>query len=77
MKELSNEKTTMEWLYWAKEQGFEWADAAIENAKTQRGEDYIGIKHRSLRQSLCAAFSWRYTPERYGHWKQISDSLTC
>jgi len=77
MKELSNEKTTMEWLYWAKEQGFEWADAAIENAKREVGEHYKGGFWPSLDDALCVAFIWGNSPQGHEHWEKISDSLTC
>lgn len=71
---MKNEKTVIEWLNEAKEQGYEWADAAIENCKT-----YSHFKGNSPAESLSKSLSqscvWVDTPEKHSFWQAIHDDL--
>ncbi len=64
-------KTVIEWLEKAKVDGFEWADAAINNcdkwAKTE--------PETSLPEALKGAFWWKMSPEGDSFWRKIYESL--
>ena len=65
-------KTILEWLNEAKEQGYEWADAAIRNYNP----DFTTVKERkSLRDALAGAFAWDKSPEEHNYWEGVSASL--
>ena len=66
-------KTILEWLEEAKEQGAEWADAAIRNYNP----NYAIIKEtKTLSAALIKAFSWRKSPEDYLYWNRVYEILT-
>lgn len=60
--------------YWpnkAKEEGLEWADAALENAKEQEVLDcYATSSRRALNFIL-----WSSTPQGYKFWREIHTNL--
>ena len=62
-------KTVLEWFNEAKKQGYEWADAAIEN--NENSECYAN----SLSESLEAAFVWADSPEERQYWFEIVQDL--
>ena len=65
-------KTILEWLEWAKEQGYEWADAAIRNYDPE----FTNRKEReSLKEALYGAFYWERSPENKEFWHGVSESL--
>ena len=65
-------KTILEWLNEAKEQGYEWADAAIRNYDPK----FTTRKEReSLKEALYGAFSWERSPEKKEFWHGVSESL--
>ena len=65
-------KTVLEWLNEAKEQGYEWADAAIRNYDPE----FTTVKERaSLRGALTRAFSWINSPEGEDFWCGVSVCL--
>lgn len=65
-------KTIFEWLNEAKEQGYEWADAAIRNYDPK----FTTRKEReSLKEALYGAFSWEGSPEKKEFWHGVSESL--
>ena len=65
-------KTILEWLNEAKEQGYEWADAAISNYDPK----FMPIrKTNSLIASLETAFVWGGSPEGYDYWRNVRESL--
>ena len=65
-------KTVLEWLNEAKEQGYEWADAAIRNYNP----DFTTIKEReNLTRAVGNAFSWQDSPEGHAYWEGVSASL--
>ena len=65
-------KTILEWLNEAKEQGYEWADAAIRNYDPK----FTTRKEReSIKEALYGAFSWERSPEKKEFWHGVSESL--
>jgi len=65
-------KTILEWLEEAKEQGYEWADAAIRNYDPK----FTTRKERgSLKEALAGAFFWEKSPENKEFWYGVSESL--
>ena len=67
-----NMKNILEWLEWAKEQGYEWADAAIRNYDP----NFVPIKEaNSLIDAIGNAFSWGNSPEKYEYWEGVCESL--
>ena len=69
---LSAKRTVIEWLEWAKAQGFEWADAAIENAQK---EMTVSLRVGLLSKALAAGFRWRNSPQGIVRWIDIHDTL--
>lgn len=64
-------KTILEWLNEAKEQGYEWADAAIRNYDPK----FSNLSYNSLYEALAGAFIWRASPEGHTYWEGVSESL--
>jgi len=66
-------KPILEWLNEAKQQGYEWADAAIRNYDP----NFVTIKEtNSLIDALGNAFAWGGSPEKYEYWEGVSASLS-
>ena len=66
-------KTILEWLEEAKQQRYDWADAAIRNYDP----NYAIIKEtKTLSAALIKAFSWRKSPEDYPYWNRVYEILT-
>lgn len=66
------ENNTVEyWLNKAKEEGKEWADAALENAKEQETLDYRATSYRSAINRIV----WARTPQLHEFWSKIYFSL--
>lgn len=64
---------TLEWLQEAKNEGYDWADAALKNydhayASAQPDPD-------TLSQAIGFAFNWENVPERYDYWAGICKSV--
>ena len=65
-------KTILEGLEEAKQQGYDWADAAIKNYDP----DFTTIKEReNLTRAVGNAFSWQDSPEGHAYWEGVSASL--
>ena len=65
-------KPILQWLEKAKEQGYDWADAAIRNYNC----NYAIIKEtETLSAALIKAFSWRKSPEDFLYWDRVYESL--
>ena len=65
-------KPILEWFEEAKQQGYDWADAAIRNYNP----NYAIIKEtKTLSAALTRAFSWRKSPEGSEFWVRIDESL--
>ena len=66
-------KTILQWLEEAKQQGYEWADAAIRNYNS----NYAIIKEtKTISAALIKAFSWRKSPEGFPYWNMVFEILT-
>ena len=66
-------KSILEWLNEAKQQGYEWADAAIRNYNS----NYAIIKEvETLSSALIKAFSWRKSPEGFPYWNRVFEIIT-
>ena len=68
-------KTVLEWLNEAKEQGYDWAEAAINNYIRQWAYSSPKNKVNSLVRSLEVAFVWSDSPEKEEFWHGVSESL--
>ena len=65
-------RTIEQWLEKAKEDGYEWADAAIRNYDP----NYFKKKNvLSLSDALLHAFNWDAVPEKNGYWESVFDSI--
>jgi len=64
-------KTILEWLQQAKADGYEWADAAIENAITELSD----LEEISLSEALAGAFEWGSSEQGHEYWKKIYVNL--
>lgn len=62
-------KKILEWLEQAKADGYEWADAAIENCT------YANNDAQTLRAAIMYAFKWGETPQGVEFWHDIYKSL--
>lgn len=67
-------KTILEWLEEAKQQGYDWADAAIRNYDPNFLLKYPSDVD-SLSDTLIFAFSWDKSPEGRDYWEPIVDKL--
>lgn len=68
-KDLPEKMPVIDWLMWAKEIGFEWADSAIEQKA-----DSVGL-WASLSAAIDAAFWYDDTKEGFDFWDTIEKSL--
>ena len=68
-------KTILEWLEEAKEQGYDWADAAIRNYIRHWTDASPKNKVDSLVRALDVAFLWSDSPEKEEFWHGVSESL--
>ena len=68
-------KPILEWLNEAKEQGYDWAEAAINNYIRQWAYSSPKNKVNSLVSSLEVAFVWSDSPEKEEFWHGVSESL--
>ena len=65
-------KTITQWLEEAKQQGYEWADAAIKNYDPGFSRDGTA---RNLKDAIGRAFHWDASPEGGRYWVGIVDAL--
>lgn len=66
---MQQEKTVMEWLQYADEMGYPWAEKAIELTVGENGNH----KMKSLSQALFYAFGW--TKQKGSYWHSIYHTL--
>ena len=76
------EKTVIEWLNEAKEQGYEWAQTAIDlvnnGVETSANLSKDNLSPLELVQSLSTAvnsFYWKVTPQGHDFWDKIYNEL--
>ena len=72
--EMEN-KTILEWLEQAKENGVEWAEKAISEAKKQYGNTTINRERSSIADALHGAFIWEDTLDGHEYWSDLYFSL--
>lgn len=65
------QKTILEWFQYAKEQGYDWADAAIANCD----EDCKNERTLNLTLAICYAFIWNKSPEGSEFWEKIAVNI--
>ena len=67
----------LEWLEKAKEDGYEWADAAISNYIREWGSTTLpaAVMRENLIDALSCAFRWENSHEGYDYWDGVSKSL--
>lgn len=58
-----------QWFELAKEHGYEWADAAIENCKCP------DVSASTLRAAVMLGFQWERTKQGHEFWAKIHRSL--
>ena len=68
-------KTILEWLNEAKEQGYEWADAAIRNYDPKFADFGENKQLDTLSDALDGAFDWQDNPEGEDFWVKIHMDL--
>ena len=67
-------KTVLDWLNEAKEQGYEWADAAIynvNNGRTCAGEKCNPSKVCSSLRNALDAFDWGESSQTFSFWEKV------
>lgn len=72
-----NMKTILEWLNEAKEQGYDWAEAAIKNCIHEWSDTNppYTVEKESLIHALSSAFNWGKSPQKYAYWKVVYEKL--
>ena len=65
-------RTIKQWLEEAKQQGHDWADAAIRNYYPDYSDDNTSD---TLCYALLMAFDWEYSPEGDAFWSEIYEDL--
>ena len=68
---MSNSKAIIEYLEQAKEQGYDWAQSAIDQCWTHR--EYVVV--HSLSEAVCDFCNWRETKEKRKFWRDIYYAL--
>lgn len=69
--------TIIEHLASAKAQGYEWADAAINNAlNDDENPENADPVFDTLQNALYCAFFWNETEQGYCFWKDVHDKLS-
>ena len=68
-------KSIREWLMEAKEQGYEWADKALENAEDADIGCGLEDLEISLSEALAGSFSWSLSPQGLTYWCDIHDKI--
>jgi len=66
-------KTIKQWFEQAKEQGYEWADSALDYA--QNHADLEKLMTDSLKNAIDSGFCWEDTEEGEDYWFDIWKTL--
>ena len=66
-------KTIKQWFEQAKEQGYEWADSALDYA--QNNADLEKLMTDSLKNAIDSGFCWEDTEEGEDYWFDIWKTL--
>ena len=65
------EITVMEWLQWAKENGFDWAQSAIDQCGDVNGKRFVF----SLKGAVIGFNNFHDTKEGFGYWNKICNNV--
>jgi len=68
MKQL---KTILEWLQQAKNEGYEWAESAINQIECDNPLEFVD----KMSESVLSAFTWRTSIEGLEYWIDICNGL--
>lgn len=71
-QEAQQEKTVLEWLKICRDEGYDWADKAIEYCMQQGCENKI-VQTRS--EAILYGFKWSYTDMGDDRWNAIHNNL--
>lgn len=65
-------QTVEQWFLQAKQEGYHWADAAIQNS---RNNSPSSVYRGSLSDALHGGFTWHSSPEGDKFWRDIYENL--
>ena len=65
-------QTLGEWLDWAEEQGYEWANEAWKELENVDPKDDC----HCLADALIMSFTWKYSAKGHDYWGKIHSSIT-
>lgn len=72
-------KTIKQWFEQAKEQGYEWADSALQYAEDYYNAEYYDnpedVMADSLKNAIDSGFCWEDTEEGEDYWFDIWKTL--
>ena len=68
-------KTIKQWFEEAKEQGYEWADAALQYAENHAKEFPGELFADSLQDAVAYGFIWNETNEKQDYWWEVYKTL--
>ena len=64
--------TVTEYFQKAKEDGYDWAQAALDNFTAAKTNDVLCL---CLDQAIANAFSWKDSSEGYAHWNKVWEEV--
>lgn len=68
-------KTIKQWFEEAKEQGYEWADAALQYTENHAKEFPEELVADSLQDAVADGFIWDKTDEKQDYWFEVYKTL--
>ena len=68
-------KTIKQWFEEAKEQGYEWAEAALKYTKNHAKEFPEELVADSLQDAVSDGFIWDKTDEKQDYWFEVYKTL--
>ena len=68
-------KTIKQWFEEAKEQGYEWADAALQYAENHAKKFPEELVADSLQDAVAEGFIWDKTDEKQDYWFEVFKTL--
>ena len=68
-------KTIKQWFEQAKEQGYEWADLALDYAQNNAKKFPEELVADSLQDAVAEGFIWDKTDEKQDYWFEVFKTL--
>lgn len=68
-------KTIKQWFEEAKEQGYEWADAALQYTENHAKKFPEELVADSLQDAVAEGFIWDKTDEKQDYWFEVFKTL--